>query len=105
MMIQRKNNHIWPRKKYSSTSTCGIAMAKFNELLPHPLYSPGSLSDPFMISDLRKWISGKRFCSNHEIFAQTKAYFEDPNKSYYLEEVKNTKKAFNEVYGAEKRSR
>ena len=60
------------------------------ELLPYPPYSPDlAPSDYFLFPKLKKWLGGKRFDSNDNIISQTKAYFEDFEKSYFLEGIKN----------------
>ncbi|KYN14359.1 hypothetical protein ALC57_13526 [Trachymyrmex cornetzi] len=37
---------------------------------------------------MKKWFVGKKFSSNNKIIAETIAYFEDLNKSYYMERIK-----------------
>jgi histone-lysine N-methyltransferase SETMAR len=73
--------------------TCAVAMAKIHklgyELLSHPPYSPDlAPSDYFLFPNLKKWLGGKRFDSNDDVISQTKAYFEDLDKSYFLEGIK-----------------
>ncbi|GFT82754.1 histone-lysine N-methyltransferase SETMAR [Nephila pilipes] len=54
------------------------------ELLPHPPYSPDLYpSDYFLFSDLKRMLAGKKFSSNEEVIAETEAYFEAKDKSYY----------------------
>ena len=54
------------------------------ELLPHLLYSPDLIpSGFFLFSDLMRMLTGKKFSADEEIIAETKAYFETKNKSYY----------------------
>ena len=67
-------------------------MVKFHELryelLPHPPYSPNlASSDYLLFPNLKKWLGGKRFYSNDEIISQTNTYFEDLEKSYFLEGI------------------
>ena len=74
--------------------TSTIAMAKFHELryelLPHPPYSPDlAPSDFFLFPNLKKWLAGKRFKSNDEVINETNSYFEEFDKSYYLDGIKN----------------
>ena len=77
--------------------TCVVSMAKFHELgyelVPHPPYSPDlAPSDYFLFPNLKKWLGGKRFCSNDEIIDQTNAYFMDLEKSYFLEGIQKLEK-------------
>ena len=70
-----------------------VSLAKFHELgyklLPHPSYSPDlAPSDYFLLPNLKKWLGEKRFDSNDEIISQTNIYFEDLDKSYFLEGIK-----------------
>lgn len=59
------------------------------ELMPHPPYSPDlAPCDFFLFPNLKKWLGGKRFASNEEVIAETNAYFEEFDKSYYLEGLK-----------------
>jgi len=63
-------------------------MAKFNgfryELFPHPAYSPDlAPCDYFLFSSLKKWFKGKRFTTREQLIAETQAYFEGLDKSYY----------------------
>ena len=73
--------------------TCVVFMAKFHEVLPHPPYSPDlALSDYFLFPNLKKWLGGRRFYSNDEIISQTNTYFEDLEKSYFLEGIQKLEK-------------
>ncbi|XP_011251320.1 histone-lysine N-methyltransferase SETMAR-like [Camponotus floridanus] len=92
-VLKEKRPHLAKKKVLfhqdnARAHTCVIAMAKFHELgyelLPHPPYSP----DYFLFPNLKKWLGGKRFGSNDEVIAQTNAYFEGLDKSYYLEGIK-----------------
>ena len=63
-------------------------MVKLNELcfelLPHPSYSPNlAPSDYWLFADLKKMLQGKRFGFNEEIIAETEAYFESKDESFY----------------------
>ncbi|KAG5329130.1 SETMR methyltransferase, partial [Acromyrmex charruanus] len=69
------------------------AMAKFNEfhyeLLPHPAYSPDLVPcDYFLFPNLKKWFGGKRFTTREQLIAETEAYFEGLDKSYYSDGLK-----------------
>jgi len=68
-------------------------MAKFDEfhyeLLPHPAYSSDLVScDYFLFSNLKKWFGGKRFITREQLIAETEAYFEGLDKSYYTDDLK-----------------
>ena len=72
-------------------------MAKFHELryelLPHPPYSSDlAPSDYFLFPNLKKWLAGKRFYANDEIISQTNTYFEQLEKSYFLEGIQKLEK-------------
>lgn len=59
------------------------------ELLPHPPYSPDlAPCDFFLFPNMKTWLGGKKFRSNEEIIAETEAYFEEFDKSYFLEGLK-----------------
>ena len=63
------------------------------ELLPHSPFSPDlALSDYFLFPNLKKWLGGKRFYSNDEIISQTNTYFEELEKSYFLEGIPKLEK-------------
>ncbi|GFU63963.1 mariner Mos1 transposase [Trichonephila clavipes] len=64
------------------------SMAKLHELdfelFPHPPYSPDlAPSDFFLFSDLKRMLSGQKFRADEEVIAETEAYFEAKDKSYY----------------------
>ena len=68
-------------------------MAKFNEfhyeLLPHPTYSPDlAHCDYFLFSNLKKWFREKRLTTREQLIAETEAYFEGLDKSYYSDDLK-----------------
>ena len=72
-------------------------MAKLYELgfqlLPHQLYSPDlALSDYWLFADLKKILQEKRFGSNEEVIAETNAYFEDKDKSFYMAGIEKLEK-------------
>lgn len=72
-------------------------MAKLHELsfelLPHPPYSPDlAPSDYFLFADLKRMLAGKKFKTDKEVIAETEAYFEAKDKSYYkngIEKLQN----------------
>ncbi|QQP52895.1 Putative mariner transposase [Caligus rogercresseyi] len=96
--LKKKRPHLAKKKVLfhqdsARVHTCVVSMAKFYELryelLPHPPYSPDlAPSDYFLFPNLKKWLAGKRFYSNNEIVSQTNTYFEDLEKSYFLEGIK-----------------
>lgn len=70
-----------------------IANAKLVELgyevVPHPPYSPDlAPCDFFLFTNMKTWLGGKRFTSNEEVIAATKAYFAEFPKSYFSEGLK-----------------
>lgn len=67
----------------------GIVAAKLHELryelLPHPPYSPDlAPCDFFVFPNIKTWLAGKKFSSNEEVIANTEAYFEELEESYFL---------------------
>ncbi|EGI63733.1 FLJ37770-like protein, partial [Acromyrmex echinatior] len=81
------------------------SMAKFNEfryeLLPHPAYSPDlAPCDYFLFPNLKKWFGGKRFTTREQLIAETEAYFEGLDKSYYSDE--KVGESLDQVYRAER---
>lgn len=73
-------------------------MAKLHfELLPHPPYSPDlASSDYYLFADLKRMLQGKRFGSNEEVIAETEAYFEAKDKSFYKKGIEMLEKRWNE---------
>jgi len=68
-------------------------MVKFNEfryeLLLHSAYSPDlALCDYFLFANLKKWFGGKKFITRKQLIAETEAYFEGLDKSYYSNGLK-----------------
>ena len=100
--LKKKRPHLAKKKVLfhqdnARVHTCVVSMAKFHELryelLPHPPYSPDlAPSDYFLFPNLKKWLGGKRFYSNDEIISQTNTYFEDLEKSYFLEGIQKLEK-------------
>jgi len=95
-----KKKIIWRRRKCSSKTirvhTCPAPMAKFNEfsykLFPHPTYSLDLVPcDYFLFPNLKKQFEGKRFIIREQLIAETEAYFEGLDKSYYSNSLKKLK--------------
>jgi len=96
--LMRKRPHLAQKKVLfhhdnAPAHSSAIATAKLvelrYELLPHPPYSPDlAPCDFFLFPNLKKWLGGKRFMSNEEVIDQTKAYFEEFDKSYFLDGLK-----------------
>jgi [histone H3]-lysine36 N-dimethyltransferase SETMAR len=54
------------------------------ELLSHPPYSLDlAPSEFFLFADLKRMLAGKKFSTNEKLIAETEAYFEGKEKSYY----------------------
>lgn len=67
------------------------------ELLPHPPYSPDlAPSDYYLFANLKKMLAGKRYGSNEEVIAETEAYFEGLDKSFYKKGIEMLEKRWNE---------
>ena len=63
------------------------------ELLAHPPYSLDlDPSDYWLSTDLRQMLQGKRFGSNKEMIAETEAYFEGKDESFYKKGIENLEK-------------
>ena len=76
-------------------------MVKLNEfsfeLLPRPPWSPDlAPSDYWLFADLEKMLQGKRFGSHEEVIAETEAYFESKNESFYKTGIEKLEKRSNE---------
>ena len=54
----------------------------------HRIWPPVTL----FISKLEKWLGRQRFTSNEKVIAETDAYFEDLQKSYFLDGLKKLEK-------------
>ena len=82
---------------HKSTKT----MVKLNdlsiELPPRPPYSSGlAPSDYWLFAELKKMLQGKRFGSNEEVIAETEAYFENKDESFYKKGIEKLEKRWNE---------
>ena len=78
---------------HKSTKTMAKLFELGYELLPHPQYSPDlAFSDNWLFADLKKMLQGKRFVSNKEVIAETEAYFEAKDKSFYKHGIEKLEK-------------
>ena len=98
---QIQNKKVLFRQDNSPCHKSMKTMAKLNELsfklLPHPPYSQDlAPSDYWLFAGLKKMLQGKRFGSNEEVFAETEAYFESKDKSFYKKGIEKLKKSWNE---------
>ena len=67
------------------------------ELLPHPPYSPDlAPSDYWLFADLKKMLAGKKFRTNEEVIAETEAYFEAKDKSFYKSDIEMLERRWND---------
>lgn len=67
------------------------------ELLPHSTYSPDlTPSDYYLFADLKRVLQGKRFGSNKEVIAETEAYFEAKDASFYRKGIEMLEKRWSE---------
>ena len=81
-------------------------MAKFPELhfelLPHPPYSPDlAPSDYCLFADLKKMLAGKNVISIEEAIAETEAYFEVEDKTFYNHGIEKLEKHWNDYIALE----
>jgi len=67
------------------------------ELVAHSPYSPDlAPSDYYLFPNLKRWLQGKR--SNEEVIAETEAYFEGLNVSYYRKGFEMLENPLYQVY-------
>jgi len=95
--IKKKRLHMAKKKVLyhhdnAPSHTSLKAMAKLDqlrfELVAHPPYSPDLVpSDYYLFPNLKRWLQGKRFRSNEEVIAETEAYFEGLDVSYYRKSI------------------
>ncbi|GFV60411.1 putative DD34D transposase [Trichonephila clavipes] len=66
------------------------------ELLLHPPYNPDlAPSNFFLFSDLKRMLAGQKFCADEEVIAETEAYFQAEEKSYYKNGIEKLYGRFN----------
>ncbi|XP_054729345.1 histone-lysine N-methyltransferase SETMAR-like [Anastrepha obliqua] len=100
-LLERLKDEIAKKRPHMASHKSMKTMAKLNEsgfeLLPHPPYSPDlSPSDYWLFADLKKMLRGKRFGSNDEVIAETEAYFEGKEKSFYKGGIERLEKRWND---------
>lgn len=103
--IAKKRPHLKKKKVlfHQDNAPCHKSMktmAKLHELgfelLPHPPYSPDlAPSDFFLFSDLKRMLAGKKFKADEEVIAETEAYFEAKDKSYYKNGIEKLEDRYN----------
>ena len=75
--------HCWVDWTQKSRKIVELNELSF-ELLLYPPYSPDlSPSDYWLFADLKKMLQGKRFGFNKKVIAETEAYFESKDESFY----------------------
>ncbi|KAG5333415.1 SETMR methyltransferase, partial [Acromyrmex charruanus] len=97
-ILKKKRSYLAKKKALfhqdnARVHTCPTRMTKFNEfryeLLLHPAYSPDLVTcDYFLFPNLKKCFGGKRFTTREQLIAETEAYFEGLDKSYYSDGLK-----------------
>ena len=66
------------------------------EFLLHSPYSPVlTSSDYYLFLDLKRMLQRKRFGSNKELIAETEAYFEAKDKSFYEKGIEMLEERWN----------
>ena len=107
-----ERNHLhWLLKKRTNSArvhTCAVEMAKWQELkfelLLHLPYSVDlAPSDFFLFPNMKKWLDGKRFEWYEDFITETKAFFEELPKSYFLDGLKKLEKSLGKVHWATRR--
>ena len=63
---------------------------------PPTILSRSSPRDYWLFTDLKKMLQGKRFGSNEEVIAETEAYFEAKDKSFYKHGIEKLEKRRND---------
>ena len=104
--IKKKRPHMWKKKVLFSqdNALCYKSikmMVKLNELsfelLPRPSYSPNMAPQWLLaLCWLEEILQGKRFASNKEVIAESEAYFESKDESFYKKDIEKLEKRWNE---------
>ncbi|KAF8785127.1 Histone-lysine N-methyltransferase SETMAR like protein [Argiope bruennichi] len=67
------------------------------ELLPHPPYFPYlAPSDYWLFANMKKMHQEKKFGSNEKMIAETEAYSESKDKSFYMKDIEKLEERWNE---------
>lgn len=87
--------------------TSAIEMAKIHELgfelVPHAPYSPDlAPCDYYLFPNMKRWHGGQKKLSNEDCIAGVNGYFEDLNKTYFLEVIKKLN-SLEQVFGPQRR--
>ena len=100
--IKKKRSHMKKKKVlfHQDNAPCHKSMktmVKLNELrfelLLHPPYSVDlAPSDYCLFTNLKKMLQEKRFGSDEEVIAETEAYFESKDESFYKKDIKKLEK-------------
>ena len=61
-----------------------------------PVLARFSPSDYWLFADLKKMLQGKKFGSNQEVIAETEAYFEAKDRSFYKHGIEKLEKRWND---------
>lgn len=103
--ILKKQPHMQRKKKNLSSSiihpVTGLAtIAKLHklhfELLLQPPYSPDlTSSDFYLLADQKKMLVDKRFFLNEEVIAETNAYFEAKDNSFFKKRIQILERCWN----------
>jgi len=94
--FQRKNIPIWQRRKCSSIKTMhGLTQARHrwpnstnSATNCFPIFSIFARFNLLRLFPKKKWFEGKRFTIKEQLIAETEAYFEGLDKSYYSDGLK-----------------
>ncbi|KAG5344583.1 SETMR methyltransferase, partial [Acromyrmex charruanus] len=98
-ILKKKRPHLAKKKvlfhqNNARVHTCPAPVVKFNEiryeLLPHLTFARLVPCDYFLFPNLKKF-GGKRFITREQLIAETKAYVEGLDKSYYSDGLKKLK--------------
>jgi [histone H3]-lysine36 N-dimethyltransferase SETMAR len=106
--IKKKHSHLKKKKVlftpvHKSVKTTAKLHELGYELLPYPPYSPDlAPSDFFLFADLKRMLAGKKFSTNEEVIAETEAYFEAKEKSYYKNGIEKLYGRYNRCIALER---
>ncbi|KAG5314632.1 SETMR methyltransferase, partial [Acromyrmex insinuator] len=89
-ILKKKRSHLAKKKVLFHQDNARIhTCPTLYELLPHPTYSPDlAPCDYFLFRNLKKLFREKRFTTREQLIAETEAYFEGLDKSYYSDGLK-----------------